>query len=197
MEMRMYTRDLYSTILPQETGLQTGFMNVGFIELACDENRLHYFRRVAAFNRHCGINVQEISPDEVKERFPLANTDGVLAGFHVPEDGRLNPADATMALAKGARQHGVHILEGLAVKKVTTSSSVATGKPRQATGVIVQETNNCDDDKNLDYKSQCPCELLRYVGPLALQVAVDVLLVHFSGGKHDFVYWCSESSPPA
>jgi glycine/D-amino acid oxidase-like deaminating enzyme len=135
MEMRWYTRDLYRHILPEETGLETGMMDVGFIELACDVVRLHYFRRVAAFNQFCGINVTEITPQEVKENFPLCTTDGILAGFYVPEDGRVNPTDATMAFVKGARQHGVQIVEGVTVHDVITSNPRITGRPRVVEGI--------------------------------------------------------------
>ena len=55
---------------------------------------------------YCGVDVHEISPGEVKELFPLARTDDVLAGFYVAEDGRANPVDVTMSLAKGARHAG-------------------------------------------------------------------------------------------
>src|SRR4029077_17563745 len=51
--MRQYTRDLY-TRLESETGLATGFQPVGFIEVAADLDRLEEYRRVSAFNRHCG-----------------------------------------------------------------------------------------------------------------------------------------------
>jgi glycine/D-amino acid oxidase-like deaminating enzyme len=140
MEMRRYTRDLYQHILPEETGLETGMMDVGFIELACDEDRLHYFRRVAAFNRFCGINVVEITPREVKEKFPLCTTDGILAGFYVPEDGRVNPTDATMAFGKGARQRGVQIVEGVTVQDVITSNPRITGRPRVVEGITTAPT---------------------------------------------------------
>jgi 4-methylaminobutanoate oxidase (formaldehyde-forming) len=145
MDMRMYTKELYSEILPQETGLETGFMDVGFIELACDQDRWHYFRRVAAFNRMMGIDVQEITPQEVKERFPLIETNNVLAGFYVPDDGRVNPTDATMALAKGARQYGVKIIESVSVDGVTTTDESSEGRgqgPRTVTGVTVVNPND-------------------------------------------------------
>ena len=58
--------------------------------------------------------MHEISPAEVKELFPLARTDDLLAGFYVKEDGRANPVDVTMALAKGARMQGATILESVA-----------------------------------------------------------------------------------
>lgn len=111
-EMRKYTRDLYAR-LEAETEQSTGFLPCGFIEVACDQDRLEEYRRVSAFNRYCGVDVHEISPREVGELFPLAKTDDILAGFYVKEDGRANPVDATMALAKGARMQGATVLEGV------------------------------------------------------------------------------------
>ena len=126
MGMRMYTRDLY-TRLEAETGQSTGFRPVGFIEVAADADRLEEYRRVAAFNRHVGLEVHEISPAEVGDLFPLADTSDLLAGFYVPGDGRVNPVDVTMALAKGARARGVTIVEGVAVHDVLTRAGRVTG----------------------------------------------------------------------
>src|SRR5437763_7677599 len=55
-EMRKYTRDLYAR-LEAETEQSTGFKPVGFIEVACEPDRLEEYRRVSAFNRYCGVNV--------------------------------------------------------------------------------------------------------------------------------------------
>ncbi len=124
--MRRYTRDLYER-LEDETGLSTGFAPVGFIELATEPDRLEEFRRVAAFNRYCGVEVHEIGAREVAEQFPLARTDDVLAGFFVPGDGRVNPVDATMSLAKGARQQGATIVQRATVLDVLTDRGRVTG----------------------------------------------------------------------
>ena len=124
--MRRYTRDLY-TRLEAETGLATGFDPVGFIELASEPDRLEEYRRVAAFNRYCGVDVQEISPAEVANLFPLARTDDLLAGFYVEGDGRVNPVDATMSLARGARQQGVTIVEGVSVLDVVSVGGRVSG----------------------------------------------------------------------
>src|SRR5262245_17958692 len=113
-EMRKYSRALYAR-LEAETGQATGFKPVGFVELAADADRLEEFRRVATFNRHCGVDVEEISPSEVKRLFPLAHTEDLLAGFHTRGDGRADPVNVAMALAKGARQQGATIVEGVAV----------------------------------------------------------------------------------
>src|SRR5215213_3646216 len=120
-EMRKYTRDLYAR-LEAETGHATGFKPIGFIEVAADEDRLEEYRRVAAFNRWCGVDVHEISPADVKRLFPLARVDDILAGFYVAEDGRADPVGVTMALARGARMAGARFIEGVAVTGVLTTS---------------------------------------------------------------------------
>src|SRR6266516_8102687 len=112
-ELRMYTRDLYLR-LAAETGLATGMQQCGLIELAIEPGRLEEYRRVAAFNRLCGVEVHEISPREIAALFPLARVDDVLAAFYIPADGRVNPVDVTMSLARGARMRGVTIVEGVA-----------------------------------------------------------------------------------
>ena len=133
-EMRKYSRDLYRR-LEAETGQSTGLAQIGFIEVAADKGRLEEYRRVAAFNRYCGVDVQEISPREVQELFPLAKVDDIEAGFYVKEDGRVNPVDVTMALAKGARMKGVRILEGTPATGVLQSRGRVTGV-RTASGDI-------------------------------------------------------------
>jgi 4-methylaminobutanoate oxidase (formaldehyde-forming) len=136
-EMRKYTRDLYSR-LEAETEQSTGFKPVGFIEVACEPDRLEEYRRVSAFNRYCGVNVHEISAAEVKDLFPLAKTDDILAGFYVKEDGRADPVGVTMALAKGARMQGAKIIESCAVTGVLQKRGVVTGV-RTAYGDIEAE----------------------------------------------------------
>jgi 4-methylaminobutanoate oxidase (formaldehyde-forming) len=136
-EMRKYTRDLYAR-LEAETGQDTGFRPTGFIEVAADRDRLEEYRRVSAFNRYCGVDVHEISPSQVKDLFPLARVDDVLAGFYVKEDGRANPVDVTMALAKGARLQGATLIEGVPVTGFLSRRGVVTGV-RTAHGDIEAE----------------------------------------------------------
>lgn len=141
-EMRKYTRDLYSR-LEEETGLSTGFKPTGFIELASDADRLEEYRRVSTFNRYCGVDVHEISPSVVKELFPLARTDDILAGFYVKEDGRADPVGATMALAKGARMQGARIIEGVSVTGVLKRRGAVTGVTTSHGTIQAEYVVNC------------------------------------------------------
>ncbi len=144
-ELRKYTKQLYQD-LEAETGQSTGFKPCGFIELAANNDRREMYRRVAAFNRRCGVEVNEISPKEIKELFPLCKTDDLLCGFHVPTDGRANPVDASMAMAKGARMNGVRIYENTRVSNIITNEAISNKKGfydnrKQVTGVEVTSDN--------------------------------------------------------
>ena len=141
-EMRKYTRDLYAR-LEAETGQSTGLRQCGFIEVAADRDRLEEYRRVAAFNRYCGVDVQEIAPRQIQELFPLARVDDVLAGFYVAGDGRADPVGVTMALAKGARQRGVTILEGVPCTGVTRRRGAVTGVTTPAGDIAAEYVVNC------------------------------------------------------
>jgi glycine cleavage system aminomethyltransferase T/glycine/D-amino acid oxidase-like deaminating enzyme len=136
-ELRKYTRSFYQRV-EKETGMDSGFRPVGFIQLATDPDHLEEYRRVSAFNRHCGIDVQEISAREVKELWPLAHVDDVLAGFYVKEDGRANPVDVTMAIARAAKLKGATIIEGVPVVDILKKNGTVTGV-RTAQGDIEAE----------------------------------------------------------
>jgi len=141
-EMRKYTRDLYAR-LEAETGQATGFKPVGFIEVACDKDRLEEYRRVSAFNRYCGVNVHEISAKETKDLFPIADTSDVLAGFYVKEDGRVNPVDVTMALAKGARMQGAKIFEETPATGILKKDGRVTGVTTPYGNIEAEYVVNC------------------------------------------------------
>jgi len=141
-EMRKYTRDLYDR-LEQETGLATGFNPVGFIEVASDRDRLEEYRRVSSFNRFCGVDVEEISPREISDLFPPARVDDLHAGFYVKEDGRVNPVDVTMSLAKGARMKGVKIIQGVSATGITKNNGVVTGVKTSEGEIQAEFVVNC------------------------------------------------------
>ena len=140
-ECEIYThgRNLYAS-LEQETGLPTGFRDVGYLQIANNEERVHEMRRLAPFMRRNGINIYEVSPKEAADLFPIGDLSDVLAGFYIPEDGRANPVDVTMSLAKGARMGGAKIFEGATVAEIIASNGTVTGV-RTADGQIITAEN--------------------------------------------------------
>ncbi|SHJ75489.1 4-methylaminobutanoate oxidase (formaldehyde-forming) [Shimia gijangensis] len=140
-ECEIYThgRDLYAN-LEKETGLSTGFSDVGYLQIANNEERVHEMRRLAPFMRRHNIDIVEISPQETKDLFPIGDLDDVLAGFYIEKDGRANPVDLTMSLAKGARMGGAQIFEGVTVAEILAKNGAATGV-KTADGQIITAEN--------------------------------------------------------
>ncbi len=126
LEMAKYTRALYRN-LEEETGQSTGFKDIGYLEIACTASRLEGLRRIADFNRVFDIDIAEISASEVKRMWPLMETGDVLAGFYTTGDGRVNPIDTTMALAKGARMGGAQFFEDTKVTGILQDNGHVTG----------------------------------------------------------------------
>jgi len=124
--MARYTRDLCVS-LEAETGQATGFRPIGHLHLATSRDRLETLRREAAFVRGFGVDDQELSGAEFGRLWPEAKTDDVLAAFYVPDEGRVNPADLTMAYARGARVGGARIVEGVTVTGFTSAKGRVTG----------------------------------------------------------------------
>ena len=124
--MAKYSRDLYET-LEEETGLSTGFRPVGYLQTASNPERAHKLHREADFMAVMGIEREEISPKEVADIWPLIDTTDVLTGFHTANEGRADPANVAMSLAKGARLGGAKVFEGVTVTGFTRAGDRVTG----------------------------------------------------------------------
>ena len=121
-----YSADLYSN-LEEETGLATGFRQTGSITVGLTDHRKQEILRQAGLARVYGVEVEELSPREVMERYPHLNTDGVTVGAWLPKDGQADPANIALALARGARERGARILEGVKVTGVAVADGRVTG----------------------------------------------------------------------
>lgn len=103
-----YSVDFYKT-LEEETGLNAGFAVVGNLRMAQTDERMDEYRLYASTAETCGVKYEWLSPDQIKERWPLIETGDLKGAIYHTEDGYINPADVTQAMAKGARQRGVMI----------------------------------------------------------------------------------------
>ena len=113
--------------LERETGQATGFRQVGSIAVAASEARFEELKRGASMARCFGLEVQTLSPGAAKERWPLLSTEGLVGAIFLPKDGQTNPVDTTQALARGARQAGVQIIEDAKVTAIRTVHGRVTG----------------------------------------------------------------------
>jgi dimethylglycine dehydrogenase len=103
-----YSIKFYKT-LEEETGLDAGFFVVGNLRMAQTDARMDEYRLYATTAETCDVPYEWMTPAQIKERWPLVNTDDLKGAIYHPTDGYINPADVTMAMAKGARQRGVMI----------------------------------------------------------------------------------------
>jgi len=142
INMAKYTRELYGR-LGEETGQDTGFSPVGYLEVASNAERVEGLRRQADFARGYGIDVHQISPAEVKKLWPLLYTEDLLAGFFNPLDGVASPVDTTMALAKGARMGGAQILEDTRVTGILKEKGRVTGVVTEQGNIAAEYVVNC------------------------------------------------------
>jgi len=117
--MSKYGIELYST-LEAETGLATGWKPCGSVNVAATPERWMVLKKQAALARSFGVEVQLITPKEAGDLYPVMRTDDLHGALWIPGDGKANPADLCMSLAKGARNRGVRMLEGAEVTAVLT-----------------------------------------------------------------------------
>ncbi len=104
-----YSVDFYKT-LEAETGLNAGFAVVGNLRMAQTQARMDEYMLYAATAETCDVPYKWLTPDQIKERWPLIRTDDLKGALYHHTDGYINPADVTQAMAKGARQCGVEIV---------------------------------------------------------------------------------------
>jgi len=125
-KLAKYSQELYGS-LEIETGVSTGFRRCGSITVALNEERKEEIYRQASMARAFGVEVEEISPTEVKEKYPYLNTNDVVAGVWLPLDGQGDPANIALALAKGARQNGGTIIQNTKVTGFIKNNRRITG----------------------------------------------------------------------
>ncbi len=115
-----YSQELYWD-LEKETGVVTGFKRNGSMTVALTEERLEELNRQADMARAYDVEIENINKSQIQERYPHLNTEDVLGGVWLPKDGQADPVNITLALAKGARNFGVTIIEDLKVNSIETN----------------------------------------------------------------------------
>jgi dimethylglycine dehydrogenase len=132
-QIHKYSVKLYDS-LEAETGQHVGFKKVSNIRLARSKDRWDEFMYYAGVAETIGVKVNVLTPQQVKEIWPLCETEGLIGAIQHPDDGYIQPADLTQAMAKGARSRGAEIYRNTAV----------TGIEQKANGEWVVKTDQGD-----------------------------------------------------
>ncbi len=144
-QIHKYSVALYKR-LGEETGLDVGLRQVSNIRLARTRDRLDEYRYYAGVAATIGVDVRFLTPEEVKAIWPLCNVDGLLGAIQHPEDGYIQPADLTQALARGARAGGGEINRQTDVLAIEATPSgewkIVTDKGEIVCEHVVSATGN-------------------------------------------------------
>ena len=125
-KLAKYSQELYGG-LEAETGVATGFKRVGSITAALTSERLEEIHRQAAMARAFGVEVEEISPAEVKARYEHLNVEDVPGGGYLPLDGQGDPGNIALSMARGARNMGATVKERVKVTSISKTGRRVTG----------------------------------------------------------------------
>ncbi|MGR3709291.1 MAG: GcvT family protein [Alterinioella nitratireducens] len=109
MNMQRYSTELYAR-LGDDVDYPMNYHQSGSLRLAHSELRMQEFQRAAAMGRYQGMDIEILSPEETKARYPFLETHDLAGALYDPNDGDIDPAQLTQALAKGAREMGCAIL---------------------------------------------------------------------------------------
>ena len=93
-QLHKYAVNLYKK-LEEETGQNVGFSVVSNIRLASTKDRMDEYHQYAGVAQTIGVDVKFLTPDQVKEIWPLCRTEDLLGAIQHPEDGYIQPADLT------------------------------------------------------------------------------------------------------
>jgi dimethylglycine dehydrogenase len=144
-QIHKYSVALYSR-LAAETDMNVGFARVSNIRLARTKDRLDEYRYYAGVAATIGVDVRFLTPEQVREVWPLCETDGLVGAIQHPEDGYIQPADLTQALARGARNGGGEINRNTVVTAIERTPSgewkVVTDKGDIVCEHVVSATGN-------------------------------------------------------
>ena len=121
-QLHKYSVRLYGD-LEAETGQDVGLRRVGNIRLAMNRDRMDEYHQYANVAATIGVDVRFLTPDEIKDIWPLCNTEGLVGGIVHPDDGYIQPADLTQALARGARTMGAEIYRNTTVTGIEQKPS--------------------------------------------------------------------------
>ena len=108
MNMQRYSAELYRT-LGDAVDYPMNYNVTGSIRLAHSAERLQEFERVVGMGRYQGMDLKILSPDQIKDYYPFLETHDLTGALYDPNDGDIDPAQLTQALAKGARNLGARI----------------------------------------------------------------------------------------
>ncbi len=124
--LRNYSLNLYKK-LEKETGLSTGLKQNGSLTVATTNERLEELKRQLTFAQRFNVEAKEVNSEQIKEIYPLINTNDIVGGVFITQDGQADPVGVTNVLAKAAKNNGAKFFEKCPVKKILIKNNKIVG----------------------------------------------------------------------
>ncbi|MFH1453725.1 MAG: FAD-binding oxidoreductase [Armatimonadota bacterium] len=118
------------------------FIQAGYLFILSKGETFNHFKNNVAMQKSLGLDVHILSPSEIKEKIPFAETADLLGGTFCQSDGFADPNEVTQAFAAAARKNGVSIYNKTEAREIKLSGenkikSVVTNQGEIETPVIV------------------------------------------------------------
>jgi 4-methylaminobutanoate oxidase (formaldehyde-forming) len=193
--MMYYSTDLYRT-LKEETGIDTGWREVGGLRLASSPDRMEDIKRMVGMARSFGMPMELLSPKEALALFPLMSMEGVVGAAYTPNDGVIDPTGLTNALAAGAKNQGATFFMDTDVLAI----NLKQGRVHQ----VVTNHGTIETEIVVNAAGQWGAEVGKFVGlnlPVVPMAHLYIITKPIAGVKHEFptlrdpdllVYWREE-----
>ncbi len=123
----------------ERTGSPLTFRRHGYLFLCSDDAEFASFRRAAAMQRELGVDVRELTPEEIAQVFPATRIDDLVGGTYSPQDGSASPADAVAGLLRAAKANGVQVRQQTEFTGLRTSGDGAVRAVETSAGELEAE----------------------------------------------------------
>lgn len=120
-----------------------GWRKCGRIMVARTQERLREFETIAETLQQCGVPVERVTAEAVKQKIPVMHTDDIAGALWSPDDGRVNPNDLVEAYVREARQRGAQICEDVMVDRALTEGGRVTGVSTDQGEISCDVVVNC------------------------------------------------------
>ena len=140
-KMNMHSANLYREL--QKTDTPPSWVECGSIKIASTPDRMEEIRRQIGWAKTFGLDLHEISPAEVKERFPLINLEGVVGACFMTTDGQVDPSQLALSMAANARKAGVQIHTFTRVLAINTKDGRVTSVDTDKGNIECEIVVNC------------------------------------------------------
>jgi len=111
----------------EDTGMDVEYKQGGYLILSFDEEEAEEFAENVKMQKEEGLEVEVLTPKQVKRRFPYVNVEGVKLATFCPTDGHANPHLANFAYIRRSVENGARLFTKTEVKEIDVSNGTVKG----------------------------------------------------------------------